>query len=96
MPRPVCVLLLLAAPLAWAQQSSQTPEPKLEPGTGLVYSVPAGKATTGKDSAGLKECPASFSDGVEVLQELKPGVVAPKATKTQPAKFPKDAREAMK
>ena len=96
MHRPVCTLLLLSASTIWAQQSSQTPEPKLEPGTGLVYSVPAGKNPADKDAPTLKECPATFPDGVQVLQEIPPGVVAPKAVKTQPAKFPKEARAQMK
>ena len=83
-------LLLLASAAAWSQQSS--PEPRVDPKTGLVYSVPAASPAP----HGLQPCPEKFDDGVEILKETRPGVIAPKATKTQPAKLTREARETAK
>ncbi|HTB97961.1 MAG TPA: energy transducer TonB [Terracidiphilus sp.] len=89
---PWFCVLLLASPAVWSQQSSTSP--RVEPGTGLVYSVPAGKA--GPASNEPVPCPATFTDGIEILKKEGDGIVAPKTTKTQPAKFPKESRDAMK
>lgn len=83
-------LMLLASAAARSQQSS--PEPRVDPKTGLTYSVPA----AGNGTHGLQPCPDKFDDKIEILKETRTGVIPPKATKTQPAKFTREAREAVK
>lgn len=83
-------IVLTAGTAVFAQQAN--PEPKLDPKTGLVYSVPAANNGT----KGLQPCPEKFDDEVEILKEKRTGVLPPKATKTQPAKFTSQAREAVK
>ena len=83
-------LILLANSAVFAQQAS--PEPRVDPKTGLTYSVPA--ASPGPH--GLLPCPEKFDDKIEILKESLPGVIPPKATKTPPAKFTREAREAVK
>ncbi len=89
--QPSFCIFLLASPALWPQQANP---PRVEPGTGLVYSAPAVKPASGPNDP--VPCPATFTDGVEILMKEGNGVVAPETTKTQPAKFPKEARDAMK
>lgn len=85
-------ILILAAPAAWSQSQQTGPEPKIEKGTGLVYSIPAANVGPADPHA----CPAKFTDGVEILEEKRQGILPPEVTHMKPAKFPREAREAMK
>jgi len=85
-------ILILAAPAAWSQSEQTGPQPKIEKGTGLVYSIPSANASPRDSHA----CPAKFTDGVEILEEKRQGILPPEVTHTKPAKFPREAREAMK
>lgn len=83
-------LVSLACSAVWSQEAN--PEPRVDPKTGLVYTVPAANTSP----HGLQPCPDKFDDNVEILKESRPGVIPPKATRTPPPKLTREVRATAK